>query len=77
MVLTLELEPWVDEGSRGTRDTLRNATILIIVACLKVEQVLLSPAVLRKLIASFASGLFSALFRRLAGMLHAWTKGNA
>ncbi|CAE7273976.1 Sodium/hydrogen exchanger 8 [Symbiodinium microadriaticum] len=31
LVLTLELEPWVDEGSRGTRDTLRNATILIIV----------------------------------------------
>ncbi|CAE7564732.1 SLC9A8 [Symbiodinium sp. CCMP2456] len=31
LVLTLELEPWVDEGSPGTRDTLRNATILIIV----------------------------------------------
>ncbi|CAE7033625.1 Slc9a8 [Symbiodinium natans] len=31
LVLTLELEPWVDEGTPGQRDTLRNATILIIV----------------------------------------------
>ena len=33
LVLTLELEPWVDEGTPGQRDTLRNATILIIATC--------------------------------------------
>ncbi|CAE7656908.1 SLC9A8 [Symbiodinium pilosum] len=31
LVLTLELEKWVDEDAPGTRDTLRNATIFIIV----------------------------------------------
>ena len=37
LVLTLELEKWVDEDAPGTRDTLRNATIFIIATCLPHE----------------------------------------